>query len=139
MSDWDSETQRRYDEDVAKGMPRLPGTQLAEPVTTNAEPPLLDRGALVKAIADEFNDYPEGLSFVTALDGGILPTSQVAALAAEAVMPLARPMPTAQQFQDALRRSQYTYANGDGDLTIYDVELADLVVELVALVAGDKS
>jgi hypothetical protein len=46
------------------------------------------REALIKVIRDEFNDYPEGLSFVTALDGGILPVSQVAALAADAVLAL---------------------------------------------------
>lgn len=50
--------------------------------------PLLDRDVLVKAIAAEFDDYPEGLSFLTALDGGILPTSQVATLAADAVVAL---------------------------------------------------
>lgn len=99
----------------------------------DAERPLLDRGALVKAIADEFNDYPEGLSFLTALDGGILPTSQVAALAAGAVMPLARPLPTREQVAAALHNSQMIHKRGDDCPPACDTFLrpADAVLALL--------
>jgi hypothetical protein len=50
--------------------------------------PAIDREALIDAINYEFACYPEGLSFVTALDGGILPPRQVAALAADAALAL---------------------------------------------------
>jgi hypothetical protein len=65
--------------------------QAARDALTDATPapqPVIDREALIERIAYEFADYPEGLSFVTALDGGILPGRQVAALAADAVLTL---------------------------------------------------